>query len=106
MSRTRFPLWIAVGAWLLSSGLFGSGALGAEPKAIQTHKSKDVVIALLSDAGQWKQGKNSFVLEFKSAAPEPPLGAPAGRRSSCFESRALPPFMAGATPSPDKAPGR
>ena len=106
MSRNRFPLWIAVWTFLLSAGLFGSGALGAEPKAIQTHKSKNVVIALLSDAGQWKQGKNSFVLEFKSAATQQPLDAGKVSLSTSMVMPGMAPMIAGASLTPDKTPGR
>ena len=45
---------------------------------IQTQKAKDMVITLLSESGQWTQGKNSFVLEFTSADDQ----AARGRRQS------------------------
>ena len=52
-------------AALLTGGL-ATGAAGAELKVIQTQKTKDVVITLKSESGQWTQGKNAFVLEFTS----------------------------------------
>ena len=49
-----------------SAGSLGP-AWGAELKVIQTQKTKDMVVTLLSESGQWTQGKNSFVLAFTSA---------------------------------------
>lgn len=104
MSRNLFPLWVA--AFLLSVGLSGGVASGAEPKAIQTYKSKDVVVALLSDSGQWKQGKNSFVLEFKSAATQQPLDAGKVSLSTSMVMPGMAPMIAGASLTPGKAPGQ
>ena len=42
-------------------------AVAADMKPIHTQKTKDVVVTLMNEAGQWKSGKNSFVLEFTSA---------------------------------------
>ena len=47
------------------------GGAHAELKAIHTEKTKDVVITLKSEAGQWKQGRNTFVLEFTSPSGQP-----------------------------------
>jgi len=52
---------IAVAAGLLGAGLVT--AWSAELKVLQTQRTKDAVIALKSETGQWKQGKNAFVLE-------------------------------------------
>lgn len=106
MSRTRFPLWTVVWAFLLSTSLLGGGAWGAEPKVIQTYKSKDVVIALLGDSGQWKPGKNSFVVEFKSVATQGPIDAGKVSLSTSMVMPGMAPMVAGASLTPDKAPGR
>lgn len=46
-------------------GLLCAGvAAAAELKPIKTQRAKDLTIALLSETGQWKPGKNAFVLEF------------------------------------------
>src|ERR1700704_2847502 len=55
---------IAVAAGLLGAGFVT--AWSAELKVLQTQRTKDAVIALKSETGQWKQGKNAFVLEFTS----------------------------------------
>ena len=46
---------------------------GADLKVIQTHQAKDMTITLLSESGQWTQGKNSFVLELTSADTNQPV---------------------------------
>ena len=93
----------------VAGGLFALGvattAWSAELKVMQTQKTKDAVVTLKSETGQWKPGKNTFVLEFTSPSGQPfdvdkvALGA----------SMAMPgmaPMVAGATLSPDKVPGR
>jgi len=39
----------------------------ADLKSIHTQKTKDVLVTLASESGQWKKGKNDFVLEITSA---------------------------------------
>ena len=46
---------------------------GADLKVIQTQKAKDLTITLMSESGQWTQGKNTFVLECTSAATKQPV---------------------------------
>ena len=79
--------------------------VAAEAKAIHTQKAKDVVITLENESGQWKQGKNDFVLTFISAQDKKPVDA---GRVSLNTSMAMPgmaPMVAGANLSPD-GPGR
>lgn len=106
MSRNRFPLWAVVWVFLLSTSLLGGGAWGAEPKVIQTYKSKDVVIALLSDSGQWKPGKNSFVVEFKSVSTQQPLDGGKVSLSAGMVMPGMAPMIAGASLTPGKEPGQ
>ena len=75
-------------------------------KAIQTQKVKDVVIALKSESGQWKAGKNSFALEFTSAQDHKPVDAGKVSLSTSMAMTGMAPMIAGATLSPDKTPGR
>ena len=84
------------------------GALlwGAELKAMQTQKSKDLTIALLSESGQWTQGKNTFVLEFTSAATKQPVDVGKVTLSTSMPMPGMAPMLAGATLTPDKTPGR
>jgi hypothetical protein len=74
-------------------------------KAIQTQKTKEAVITLKSETGQWTKGKNSFVLEITS-----PDGKSARRREGEPQHQhghaGMAPMVAGATLTPDKTPGR
>ena|SRR5438034_8310939 len=93
----------------LVGGLFAGGvtttAWSAELKVMQTQKTKDAVVTLKSETGQWKPGKNTFVLEFTAPSGQPlDIG-----KVTLGASMAMPgmaPMVAGATLSPDKAPGR
>ena len=94
-----------LGALLLTEGL-GGAAWSADMKVIQTQKTKDVVITLKSDSGQWKPGKNSFVLEFTSAKDKQPVDASKVTLNTSMTMTGMAPMIAGATLNPDKAPGR
>jgi hypothetical protein len=101
----RLIVGALLGTLLLTEGLVGP-AWSAEMKVIQTQKTKDVVITLLSDSGQWKQGKNTFVLEFTSAKDKQPVDPGKVSLNTSMTMTGMAPMIAGATLSPDKAPGR
>ena len=92
-------------AIVISAMLLTGTAQGAE-KVIQTQKTKDVVITLTSESGQWKPGKNSFVLEFTSAKDKQPVDVGKVSLSTSMAMTGMAPMIAGATVSPDKTPGR
>jgi hypothetical protein len=96
---------VALGGLVLSSALM-TAAWAADLKVIQTQKTKDVVVALLSESGQWRQGKNSFVLEIKSAATNQAVDAGKVSVSTSMAMPGMAPMIAGAKLSPDKTPGR
>jgi len=75
-------------------------------KVIHTQKTKDVVITLASESGQWKSGKNSFALEFTSAKDKQPVDAGKVSLSTSMAMTGMAPMIAGATLSPDKTRGR
>jgi hypothetical protein len=79
---------------------------GADLKVIQTQKAKDMTITLLSETGQWTQGKNTFVLEFTSAATRQPVDVGKVTLSTSMPMPGMAPMLAGAMLSPDKTPGR
>src|SRR5712664_3377688 len=81
-------------------------AFGAELKPIHTQKTKDVVITLASESGQWKPGKNDVVLEFTSAKDKQPVDAGKVTLNTSMTMTGMAPMIAGATLSPDKTPGR
>jgi Cu(I)/Ag(I) efflux system membrane protein CusA/SilA len=77
----------------------------AEMKAIQTQKTKDAVVTLKSETGQWKPGKNDFTLEITSPDGKP-LDAGKVSLSTSMSMPGMAPMVAGATLTPDKTPGR
>ena len=101
----RLILVAMFGVLLLTEALVGA-AWSADMKVIKTQKSKDVVITLMSDSGQWKPGKNSFVLEFTSAKDKQPVDAGKATLNTSMTMTGMAPMIAGATLTPDKAPGR
>ena len=78
---------------------------GAQEKAIHTQKTTDAVITLKSETGQWKQGPNKFVLELTTPVGQP-LAAGKATLSTSMTMPGMVPMIAGATLTPDKAPGR
>ena len=91
------------GALLLTAAL---PAWSAELKVIQTHKTKDIVITLLSESGQWTKGKNSFVLEFTSGPTKQALDVGKVTLGTSMAMPGMAPMIEGASLTPDKAPGR
>jgi YtkA-like len=84
----------------------GAGlAPAADLKPIHTQKTKDVVVTLLSESGQWKAGKNDFVLEFASSADKKPVDAGKVSLNTSMTMSGMAPMIAGATLTPD-GPGR
>ena len=95
---------VMVLAGFLAGGLAGR-ATGADLKVMHTQNTKDAVVALKSESGQWAQGKNAFVLEFTSAAGQP-LDVGKVALSTSMAMPGMAPMIAGATLSPDAGPGR
>jgi hypothetical protein len=89
----------------LLTGTVSHHALGADLKVIQTQKTKDAVITLKSESGQWAQGKNSFVVEFTSPDGKP-VDAGKVTLSTSMPMPGMAPMIAGATLTPDAKPGR
>lgn len=83
----------------------GAVAQAADMKPIHTQKTKDVLVTLASESGQWKEGKNTFVLEFTSAQDKKPVDAGKVNLNTSMTMQGMAPMIAGATLSPD-GPGR
>jgi hypothetical protein len=96
---------LTLGTLLLAGGLVDS-AWSAEEKVLQTYKSKDVVITLKSESGQWSKGRNAFVLEFTSAKDKQAVDAGKVSLGTSMTMSGMAPMIAGATLSPDRTPGR
>lgn len=90
---------------LMGTGMITS-AVAAEMKAIATQTTNDAVVTLMSESGQWKPGKNAFVLQFTSPKDNQPVDAGKVSLSTSMSMPGMAPMIAGATLTPDKAPGR
>src|SRR5207244_1798021 len=80
-------------------------ARAADMKPIHTQTTKDVVVTLASESGQWKSGKNDFVLELSSAKDKKPVEAGKVNLNTSMTMSGMAPMIAGATLTPD-GPGR
>jgi Cu(I)/Ag(I) efflux system membrane protein CusA/SilA len=94
---------IVLGLAVATGALWSAGA--AELKAIQTQKTKDAVVTLKSESGQWKPGKNDFTLEITTSDGKP-LDAGKASLSTSMSMPGMAPMVAGATLTADKTPGR
>jgi len=79
------------------------GASAADLKPIKTQKTKDVTVSLLSESGQWTQGKNTFVIEL--AKDGKPVAAGKVTVSTSMAMPGMAPMVASATVQPE-GPGR
>jgi hypothetical protein len=101
----RMLVSLAMGLFLITGGPL-MPAWGAELKAIHTQKTKDLVITLLSESGQWTQGKNTFVLAFVSPNTQEPVDVGTVSLNTSMPMPGMSPMIAGATLSPENSPGR
>jgi hypothetical protein len=95
----RIGVLVALVAWLAGP------ALAADLKPIKTQKAKDLNVRLLSESGQWKRGKNAFVLEFTSAKDSKPADVGKVSLNTSMPMPGMAPMLAGATLEAD-GPGR
>lgn len=91
---------------VLLTGLPVALGWAADLQVVQTQKAKDMTITLLSESGQWTQGKNTFVLELTSTATKQPVDGGKVTLSTSMAMPGMAPMLAGATLAPDKTPGR
>jgi len=101
----RIVLMVRILAAITVSVILLTAPAGAQEKTIHTQKTTDAVIALKSETGQWKPGPNKFVLEFTTPAGQP-LDVGKATLSTSMSMPGMGPMIAGATLTPDKAPGR
>jgi hypothetical protein len=80
-------------------------ATAADLKPIHTQKTKDVTVTLQNDSGQWKEGKNTFVLEFTSAQDKQPVDVGKASLNTSMGMPGMAPMVVGATLTPE-GPGR
>jgi len=82
-----------------------TAATAADMKPIHSQKTKDVTVTLQNESGQWKEGKNGFVLEFTSVQDKKPVDVGKVSLSTSMAMPGMAPMLAGATLTPD-GPGR
>ena len=80
-------------------------ATAADMKPIHTQKTKDVTVTLQNESGQWKQGKNEFVLEFTSVQDKQPVDVGKVSLNTSMAMPGMAPMVTGATLAPE-TPGR
>jgi hypothetical protein len=78
----------------------------ADLRTVKTQKAKDVTVSVLSESGQWKPGKNEFVLVFTSSQDAKPVDVGKVTLSTSMPMPGMAPMLAGATVQPDATPGR
>src|SRR5262245_2418041 len=81
-----------------------STAGAADLKVIKTQKAKDVTVSVLNEAGRWKPGANTVVLEFTSDKDKKPVDVGKVTLSTSMPMPGMAPMIAGATIEP-KGPG-
>jgi YtkA-like len=84
--------------------LIAAGVSAADLKAVKTQKAKDLSVSVLNESGQWKVGKNDFVLAFTKDGK--PVDAGKVTLNTSMAMPGMAPMLAGATLQPDKTPGQ
>jgi len=79
-------------------------ATAADLKAVKTQKAKDLSVSVLNESGQWKVGKNEFVLAFTKDGK--PVDVGKATLSTSMPMPGMPPMIAGATLQADDKPGQ
>jgi YtkA-like len=77
----------------------------ADMKPIHTQKTKDVTVTLQNESGQWKEGKNDFVLEFESPQDKKPVDVGKVSLNTSMGMPGMAPMVTGAKLTPE-GPGR
>ena len=93
---------LSLGALTMVAAL---AATAADMKPIHTQKTKDVTVTLQNGSGQWKQGKNEFVLEFTSVQDKQPVDVGKVSMNTSMAMPGMAPMVTGARLAPE-APGR
>lgn len=71
----KVRMYICLGALVLVALILGAckSAPVTETKEIQTQRTKDLAIVLLSEKGELSMGQNRFIIAFRSAADSKPV---------------------------------
>ncbi|HZN49854.1 MAG TPA: FixH family protein [Methylomirabilota bacterium] len=80
-------------------------ATAAEMKPIHTQKTKDITVTLQNESGQWKEGKNEFVLAFTAVQNTQPVDVGKVSLNTSMAMPGMAPMVAGAMLT-SEGPGR
>jgi hypothetical protein len=98
-TTTLIAVVVVLAGWL---GVAGA----ADLKVVKSQKTKDVSVSVLSESGQWKPGKNEFVVAFTSAKDSSPVDVGKVTLNTSMPMPGMAPMVVGATLEPDATPGR
>ena len=90
MLRTTSLIAVVV---VLAGSLGVAGA--ADLKVVKSQKTKDVSVSVLSESGQWKPGKNEFVVAFASAKDNSPVDVGKVTLNTSMAMPGMAPMVAG-----------
>ena len=93
---------LSLGILMMAGAL---AATAADMKPIHTQKTKDVTVTLQNESGQWKEGKNGFVLEFESAQDKKRVDVGKVSLNTSMGMPGMAPMVTGAKLTPE-GPGR
>jgi hypothetical protein len=94
---------VVVGLVMVMVTVVAAVSFAAELKPIKTQKANELTVSVLSETGQWKPGKNSFVLEFTK--DKKPVDVGKVTLNTSMPMPGMAPMIAGATLEPE-GPGR
>jgi hypothetical protein len=97
--RSLIAVVAVLAGWL---GVAGA----ADLKVVKSQKTKDVVVSVLNESGQWKVGKNDFIVTFTSVKDGKPVDAGKATLNTSMPMPGMAPMVAGAMLEPDATPGR
>jgi hypothetical protein len=88
----------------MTTTLVAGGVAAADLKPVKTQKAKDMTVTVMNEAGQWKVGKNDFVLGFTKDGKAVDVGKVTLNTSMPMPG--MSPMLAGARLEADKTPGQ
>ncbi|HEY7518489.1 MAG TPA: FixH family protein [Methylomirabilota bacterium] len=88
----------------MTTTLVAGGVAAADLKPVKTQKAKDMTVTVMNEAGQWKVGKNDFVLAFTKDGKAVDVGKVTLNTSMPMPG--MSPMLAGARLEADKTPGQ
>ena len=102
----NFKMKTGIGLAILALlAMAGCNRSSAELKELESHRSNDTVVTLLSDRGDLTQGQNRFVVLFRSASTGKPVDAGRVDVSATMSMPGMSPMSGGIELQPAGEPG-